>query len=415
LRQNEKTKQREYDDYMKNHYKGPAPVATGGAGNRDRSQDPPPQRRDDSYREKFRREDDYDSDRNRERERDRDRDRGRSNREDPPPRGGAGAGGGRDRDRDSGYGDSKRGGGAGRGRGDSSPRDESRWVSRKEFEELQSEYEQLKIEHEELTGQLQLQEEIIEDLKRNQELLASEVTVAAGAGSQVSKGKPVRGAAAAGKRGAKGSAAAAGAAVPTGRRRGNDQQDAVSDSGVKPRSHSTRSAAAAGGKLPQVANKRARPASMHDTPKDSATGRGKAAAVEKRAAGAGGPRGGGAGAGGAGGEVSGFKKLQLGLEAKRVGPVVVTFEEDEESMPGRSSVRGGHGQGSRISPAPPGAAARGGGGRQSHLPVSKAHRTQESQELRGASEHLSIPSADMDGISDDQLDRLLMRARNARN
>jgi hypothetical protein len=35
-------------------------------------------------------------------------------------------------------------------------------VSRREFEELQSEYEQLKLEHEELAGQLQLQEEIIE-------------------------------------------------------------------------------------------------------------------------------------------------------------------------------------------------------------------------------------------------------------
>jgi hypothetical protein len=184
----------------------------------------------------------------------------------------------------------------------------------------------------------------------------------------------------------------AAAPVATGRRRTNDQQDAASDSGVKPRSQSSRSAV---GKLPQVVNKRARPASMHDTPKDSATGRGKG--PEKRVTTK-------AGGGGGGGEVSGFKKLQMGVEAKRGGPVVVTFEEEDAS-----SVRG-----SRISPAPPGA-ARAGGARQSHLPVSKAHKSQEAQELRGASEHLSIPSADMDGISDDQLDRLLMKARNARN
>lgn len=220
-------------------------------------------------------------------------------------------------------------------------------------------------------------------MKRNQELLASEAAT-----SQLSKGKPGIGVAS--KRGIKGPAAAA--PVATGRRKGADQQEVASDSGVKPRSQSSRSVV---GKLPQVVNKKARPASMHDTPKASAAAAGRGKGPEKRVV---------AKVGRGEDQVSGFKKLQMGVEAKRGGPVVVTFEDEDTS-----SVRG-----SRISPAPPGA-ARVGGARQSHLPVSKAHRNQESQELRGASEHLSIPSADMDGISDDQLDRLLMRARNARN
>jgi hypothetical protein len=180
-------------------------------------------------------------------------------------------------------------------------------------------------------------------------------------------------------------------------------QDTNSDSGIKPRALSGRNGAG-GVKLPQVV-KKTRPSSMHDAPKDSAA----AAAgrrAEKRVGGGGG--GAGAAARGGGEQASGFKKLQMGINApKKVGggPVVVTFEEEEEMQLLK---------GKQIAPTPPGAR---GGGRQSHLPVSKGHRGggAHQEELRGASEHLSIPSTDMDGISDDQLDRLLARARNARN
>jgi hypothetical protein len=208
--------------------------------------------------------------------------------------------------------------------------------------------------------------------------------------------------AAAGKRGgAKPGPTSAGAGA--GKKKGVVDQDAISDPGVKPRAQSGRNGA--GLKLPQVV-KKTRPASMHDAPKDSAA----AAAgrkVEKRtpAAAASAARGGG------GDQASGFKKLQMGINAKKGGPVVVTFEEEEEMHLLK---------GKQIAPTPPGAHRGGGGGgaaRQSHLPVPKGQRGHghQQEELRGASEHLSIPSADMDGISDDQLDRLLVRARNARN
>lgn len=204
---------------------------------------------------------------------------------------------------------------------------------------------------------------------------------------EVVASKPTRGIAVAGKKGVKAPLAPAGKGID--KKKGLVEPDALSDPGIKSRAQSTRNAP--GVKLPAVNNKKSRPSSMHDTPKASAPTHNR---QEKKVSGV-----------ARGGEVSGFKKLQMGVESKRGGPVVVTFDDEED----RNILKG-----NQISPVPP-AAGRAGGARQSHLPVSNARGRESVQELRGASEHFSIPSTDMDGISSDQLDRLLMKAKHARN
>ncbi len=200
-------------------------------------------------------------------------------------------------------------------------------------------------------------------------------------------------------------------------------RETASDSGKPSRSQSNGKSNEKGGvKLPQVSNKnqKPRPSSMHDTPKESGNLRSKpqqrqAPVAKGSAPGKVAPPGGG-GPAKAGG-VSGFKKLQMGINGNGPaggasarsnigGPVVVTYEDEEAQL-----LKGN--QASYRSPAVPVGTGR--GNRQSHLLVSKNSKIETNNELKGASEHLYMNGVDVDGISDDQLDRLLVKARNARN
>jgi len=174
--------------------------------------------------------------------------------------------------------------------------------------------------------------------------------------------------------------------------------DALRSQSVHQKLPGTRRAAGAGVKLPAVDR---RPSSMHEAPRapaggaPAATGRrglkalsgatkkGGSSPVEPPAAKSG---------------VSGFKKLQMGISKPAGGPVIVSYEDEEPTVVQRRPVK-----------------ERTQGGR-SQLPVATNSKLRESNnELVGASEHLYMGSAESDGISNDQLDRLLYQVRGARN
>jgi hypothetical protein len=97
---------------------------------------------------------------------------------------------------------------------------------------------------------------------------------------------------------------------------------------------------------------------------------------------------GGRNGGGGGGGGGGFKQLQARAAA---GPKVVTYDEDIPV----------NGRGYKQQASPVQIRKGGGAGAQ-------------SQELRGASDLLYIEGSDVDRISEDQLDKLLGKARGAR-
>lgn len=180
-------------------------------------------------------------------------------------------------------------------------------------------------------------------------------------------------------------------------KKNNIDRETASDSGVKPpRSHG--GAVGSGVKLPSVVNKKQRPSSMHDTPKESKS------KVEKKPN----PPNAIKQSKSNDQQVGGFKKLQMGISNKKEGPVVITYEDEESFI-----------QGKHISNASPLISKGGAGGRQSHIPVSTqskhGNNRTEYSELKGASEHFRVNGIDEDGISNDQLDRLLLKAKNARN
>lgn len=133
-------------------------------------------------------------------------------------------------------------------------------------------------------------------------------------------------------------------------------------------------------------SKEERPTSMAGA---VAGGRGRAAGGRERASGA----GVGAAAGG-----GGFKQLQA--MAAKGGPKVVTYEED------------GGGQTSAPFRSPDNSNNRNGEGNVNRK--ARVGLAGESREMRGASDFMYIEGSDVDRISEDQLDKLLGKARGAR-
>lgn len=434
-RKEDATKKKEYDEYMRDHYRGQAssPSPRGGKDNSTKryGNDQEPERAresngrqkaggrggdgDDGYRGGGvgrRGDDSSDGERgNKRRVQDDDDldDRGAVGRRD---QGGREKGGKRGQGRDT----EKGGKGERDGRGSRATdgaggRNSDDWVSREEFNDLQDLCKRLMDRQVELVDEVTQQADIIEDLRAALADAGSQVSSrsprpvhgrerqgAGGRGNKVGAG-PTK-ASAASVRGAKKENAAGSLAF--GRRQVAAGQESTPE-GLRSQSVHAKVAGkerikAGGLKLPAVDR---RPASMHTgAPQTKAAGAGRGAASRRlkgddiaaaavvKAKGKGSthqPEEGG----------NGFMKLAAMANKKKGpagGPVVVTYDEEPDA-----------GYGVRGSPATIHKGGGGGGLRDSN------------RELRGASEHFKVGGVDADGISEDQLDRLLNRARGARN